>query len=101
MTTSRLPPKERAQQLLAAAVEEARVNGFGNLGRNAIARRAGVSGPLVGKRLGEMAEIRKQVMREAIRGELLTVVAQGLAVGDPTARRAPPALRKRASEILA
>lgn len=93
--------KERKAELLDAAVRLAEREGFANLRRDAIATEAGVAFSLVTVRLGTMAQIRRSVMREAVRLQKLPIVGQGLAMRDPNAMKAPADLKDRAVQWIA
>lgn len=92
----RTAPATREQQILDAAVRLAESHGYMNITRTQIAQAAGVADSLVSCYLGTMAKMRERVMREAVRGEVLRVVAQGIACKDRIANRAPRELRERA-----
>lgn len=97
MTNKRLPPTERSAQLLDVALALAERHGLANIRRDQIAEAAGVSQGLVTERLGTMIEMRRAVMRAAVKRECLAVIAEGLATRDKYARRASPELRQRAA----
>lgn len=69
--------------------------------REGIARAAGVSDALVTYHLGTMADLRRAVMREAVRAECLPVIAQGITARDRHALKAAPELRQKALASLA
>lgn len=96
MSHSRLPAKVRTQQILDAATEIARTKGFSSLRRSEIAERAGVSTGLVNVTYGTMAQLRRAVMRRAVHDRILNVIAEGLVLNDPVARKAPEELRRAA-----
>lgn len=97
----RYKPQVRRELILAAAAALAASGApYHALSREAIARAAGVSGPALQYHFGTMVQFRRDLMRYAIRHELLPVVAQGLAADDAHARRAPPALREKAAKFL-
>jgi AcrR family transcriptional regulator len=98
---SKLEARERAAQILAAAVEAARDHGYTRLTREQVAARIGVAPSLIPHYMGTMSALRREIMREAVRVECLAVVAQGLAVRDPHAMAAPAELRQRAARHLA
>lgn len=90
--------KQRAADLLAAALAHAAVAGWHSLTHDSVAAAAGVSPSLVKVRLGAADAMRRAVMREAVKRRDAAIVAQGLAVRDRTARRADEMLRIAASE---
>lgn len=92
----RLEPLDRRQQILDAAIDQAREQGFQNVTREGIARKAECSDGLVSSYFNTMSQLKRALMREAIRSEVLEIVAQGLVVGDPCAKKAPEELKKRA-----
>lgn len=92
--TNRLSPEKRAADLLHVAVQVAEAHGLGGLTREAIALHAGVSPALVTARLGTMAELRRSVMRQAVRLRCVAVVAEGLARRDPHALKADADLKE-------
>jgi len=47
-----------------------------------------------------MAQLRRSIMRAAVRRENLAVIAQGLAAGDAQARKAGRAVQRRALESI-
>lgn len=98
---SRVSPALRKDQILAAAVALARTDHYAALTRLKIAEKAGVSMGLVTNYFGTMQKLRRSVMRAAIAQEIPEIVAQGLANGDPHAKKAPPELRTRAATLLA
>ena len=97
---ARMNPKERTTELLAVATRVALRDGFASMRRDAIAAEAGVTGALVTCRLGTMPELRRAVMRHAIKNRILGVVAQGLALGDKHALKAPEDVRREAAAWL-
>jgi len=101
MKQAKLEARVRIAQILTAALELAPAVGYARLTREEIAARASVPPSLITYHLGTMVELRRQIMREAIRVECLPVIAQGLACGDKHALKAPDDLRARAAASLA
>lgn len=102
MTKKRLHPDDRKQQILTAAIKVAgRPGGWGKLTRDAVAKEAGCAEGLVSKYFGTMIAFRRSIMRAAIQARNLAVVAQGLAAGDASAKKADPELKARALSTLA
>ena len=91
---------ERRDEILSAALRLANKDNYLAITRDAIAEEAGVSIGLVTFHFGTMIKLRRDVMRAAIKGSLVKIVAEGLAYGDPHARKAPDELKKKAAEIL-
>jgi AcrR family transcriptional regulator len=100
MTHSRLPVESRKTEILAAALTLAEKHGYTSLTRDQVARRANVVGPTVTHHFGDMGGFRKALMGFAVERQNTVVVAQGLALRDPIARKAPVALRKKALATL-
>jgi len=86
-------PKDRKEELLAAALKLAEKQGYKNVSRMAIADACGVSEALLSHHFGTMVEFRRTLMRYAVKEGNATLVMQGLADGNPYARKAPEALR--------
>ena len=109
MTTQK-PQKERRAQILDAALSLAAADGYTRLTRDRVARLAAISPALVSRRWSTMAQLKRAVMREAIRQAgaivapshgVLSIIAQGIALGDPEARRAPEAVQTAALAAIA
>lgn len=86
----------RKQQILNAAMVEAKRHGYSNVTREAIARRAECAAGLVSFYFGTMVHLKRAIMSEAIHTRTLCIVAQGIADGHPKAKRAPEELRREA-----
>lgn len=97
---TKMHPADRIAQILSAALVVASKVGYARLTREDIAQRAGVPASLISYHLGTMPALRRKIMREAIRTECLPVVAQGLAIRDRFALKAPAELRARAVASL-
>ena len=100
ITKKRVSPKHRKHSILEYAVKVAATEGYQNVTRERLARDAGVSMGLVSKYFGTMRNLRRAVMRHAVTSENATVVAQGLVVGDPHARKASKELKAKAAKII-
>lgn len=90
----------RAHILQAALTVASRV-GYAHATQASIADRAGVPPSLLSYYFGTMTQLRRDLMREAIRTECLPVIAQGVANRDRHALRAPLDLRIRALDFVA
>jgi len=97
---TKLPPNVRITQILQAALVVASKVGYARLTRADIAERAAVPASLISYHLGTMPALRRQIMREAVRVGCLPVIAQGLAIRDRHALKAPADLRARAVASL-
>ena len=98
----RLVPSARSRNIIDAALKAALAHPGGYMGvtREKIAEVAQCSPGLVSRYLGTMDATRRTIMREAIRAEALKIIAQGLAVRDRTALKAPEELKARALATL-
>lgn len=99
--SKQLKPADRRSQILVAAIERARVAGYQNVTREMIAADAQCSTGLVSKYLGTMIDLRRSVMRAAIKDGVLEIVAQGLVAKDRHALKAPDTLKQAALASLA
>ncbi len=97
----KLEARERIAQILRAALEIAPTKGYNRMTRDDIAHKANIPPTLITYHCGTMPDLRRDIMREAIRVECLPVIAQGLAVRDRHALKAPEELRRRALQSLA
>ena len=97
---TRQRPEARKDLILSHALELAKTDGYQSVTRSAIAEAAGVAPSLISAHFTTMAQLRRVLMHRAIRDEVLQVVAQGLAVKDPDALKAPRELRAVAVELL-
>lgn len=96
----RADPKERMTEILAAAVKETQAGSYQSVSILKVAARAGCSRALVHSYYNTVTQLRRAVMRYAIKNELSDILAQGLAIGDPTAKKAPDRLKDKALETL-
>lgn len=95
-----ISPNATLANLTDTALKLAAKRGLYNLTRDAIAEAAEVSTGIVSKRFGTMENMRRSLMREAVRRELLPIIAEGLVRGDTAARKAPDALKAKARAAL-
>ena len=95
-----MKPEKRKEDVLAAALPLAEEHGYNNVTRNQIAQAAGVSGSSIHYYFGTIGQLRRDLMRHAVKEESLAVIAQGLTAGDPQAQKAPEELRRRALDSL-
>lgn len=97
---SKLPSTERRAQLLDIALSIAEAKGYQKVTRELIATRAGVSPATVTAYFKTTPQMKRDIMRAAVKREMAAIVAQGLAAQDPHARKAPDRLRQAAAAIL-
>lgn len=91
---------DRNAAVLEAAVDIAERRGMGQVTREAVAEHTGFSTGTVSNAYGSMAGLRDEVMREAVKRGLTSIVAYGLGNRDPIAMRAPPDLKEAAAAAL-
>jgi AcrR family transcriptional regulator len=96
----RQDPKDRRKEILATALRMSVNYGYQRVTRADIAGAAKCSEALVSHYFTTMTQMRRAIMREAILRQSLPILAQGLAMGDPQAQKAPAALRQLAAETL-
>lgn len=98
---SRVAKALRHEQLLQVALIIAVEIGYNNLTRDAIAERADVSVSLVTSHFGTMKQLKRKIMREAIKQEIPEIIAQGLVIKDAHAMKAPQGLKTLAAVVIA
>lgn len=96
----RMMPKARRDEILDAALALAEERSHVEITREEISERAGVSVGLITHYFGTMPKLKRDVMRAAIRTEILPIIARGIVMGDPHALKAPPELKQRALASL-
>lgn len=87
-------------KILDAAFALAVECGYRALRRDHVAERAGVAGGTVNLHYLTMDNLKAAIMRRAIDDEQLDILAAGMAESDPTAMKAPKALKVRALQTL-
>lgn len=89
--------------LIEAAIEAARQpGGWSRLTRESIAKQAECSDGLISRYLGDMANVRKVIMRVAVKREITEIIVQSLAAHDGYAIKKwlPSELRQRSISSL-
>ena len=94
---SRMNPKDRKAELFEHAMTLAAASGYMRVTRSAIAAAGGVTEGLVTHYFGTMTTLRRDIMRAAVKRRVLPIVAQGMAMGEKAALKAPEDLRKEAA----
>jgi AcrR family transcriptional regulator len=84
------------KRIMKAACDLSEKEGYTNVRRNDIAALAGVGNGSVNNLVGDMPDLRDEIMRHAVETENLTIIAQGLTIADPIARAADIELKQRA-----
>lgn len=98
--SKRMAPADRKASILDAALTAAKKHGYNNFRLTHVAEIAECSTALVMIYYKTMTQVRRDVMRAAIRGEVLPVIAVGIALKDPQCRKITPELRARALETV-
>ena len=93
----RMHPQLRKEQIIQAALEVATEVGYSNLTRKILADRIEVSPATIQRYYPTIPQLKRAVMRAAIKHERLPVIAQGLVVKDPHAMKASGVLKAQAS----
>lgn len=96
MKQTRMKTDARKEDILAAALPLAEQRGYATVTRNDIAKAARISGPTLHYHFGTMAQLRRDLMRYAIRKGSLRVIAQGVVANDPQALKLDGETRQRA-----
>jgi len=97
----RLNPADRQVLILDAALRMSRLHGYQKVTRLDIAMAADCSEALVSQYFGTMVQVRRAVIRAAIKQGDLQILAQGLAARDGHAQKAPDELKRAAVATLA
>lgn len=97
----RMTPTDRKAAILSAAMVAAGKLGFGNIRQKDIADAAECGHGTVTLYWRTMGQMRRAIMREAIKTHNVKIVAQGLGINDPDAKKAPPELKQKAAAFLA
>lgn len=100
ISKSRISPKVRKELILDTALDLSEKVGYTNVNRAELAKAARVSESLVSTYMGTMKNLRRDIMRHAIKQSRLVVLAQGLALKDPHALKAPEELQEQARQSL-
>jgi len=98
MKRERKNPKDRKNSILAAACTVAVSKGYTNVTREDAAKAAGVSMSLVSHYFSTMPQLKRDLMRYAVRCGVSAVIAQGLMHRDPQAMKLD---KDKKREILA
>lgn len=100
VSKKRLSKDDRKDYLLRKAVEYAKDHGYTSITGVVLAKHADISPSLVTHYFGTMKQLKRAVMRAAIVQEVPEIIAQGLSMGDPNAKKAPVELKALAATLL-
>lgn len=87
-------------EILNAAMLVAQTAGYSRVTLQEVANQAGCTHGAVLYHFSTVAQLRRAIMSEAIRIGDAAIIAQGLAIGDSKAKRAPPNLKAAAAAYL-
>lgn len=96
----RMTKDDRKTQILEAAIVAANAKGFASVRLHHIAEQAQCSTSLVMSHYATMPQVRRAIMRAAIKRELLGIIANGYVTGDPTAKKISSELKIKALASL-
>jgi|SRR5208282_5843763 len=90
---TRMKPKDRQAIILDAAVRMSRNYGYQNVTRADVAGAAECSEALVSNYFGTMVQLRRAVVRAAIKQRDHAIILQAIAANDPHAKKIPTELK--------
>lgn len=93
--------KDRNRIVMDAAIQLAKTEGYQFLTREAVAREAKVSTGTVSNAYGNVRELKRAVLREAVEKEIVEIIAQGMADRHPIVAGISLSLRQKAAEHIA
>lgn len=100
MSRTRMTPANRTAAVLDSAIKAAEQHTFAGMRLAHVAALSECSNATVLTYYSTMTKLRRAVMRAAISRRLLPLIAQGIAIGDPTALKVSDDLRRAACASL-
>ena len=97
----RVDPSLRKEHILATALALSELNGYTKITRDDIAEAAGVSMGLITHYFETMNQLKRDVMRAAVKRGYVAIIAQGLANKDRHALKASKELKIQAADLIA
>lgn len=97
---NRFKPEVRREQILQAAMLLASQHWYNTLTRSMVADAAQCSEATVSHYFGTMNQLRKYIMRHAVKNGLLKIIGQGVVHNDPIALRVSEEIQKQAVNSL-
>lgn len=94
--SKRLKPEVRKEQVIEAALSLAAKSHYLEVGREEIASALGFSASTIRYHFKTLTQLRKEVVRAAVKQEHLAVIAQAVTANHPQAVKVSKALRRRA-----
>lgn len=98
---NRLDKRERREQIVAAALDLAEKMGYQEVHRSHIAERLGCSEALIRVHFSTLPDLRRTIVRSAVKAERLGVIAQAIANRSPYVKKISEELKARALHELA
>lgn len=93
-------PELRKDHILDTALKLAEKEGYSRMTLMQVAEAAGITHGTVLRYFGTVGQLRNAVMRKAVKTENLKIIAQGLSVQDPQARKADESVKEKALKCL-
>lgn len=97
---SKKDPTKRKQQILNAALEVSERTNYMDVTKKEIAYVCNLSMGSINVYFGTMDKLRKEIMRAAVKREILAIIAQGLIRNDRVALKADWELKERAKQSI-
>jgi len=100
MTQTKHTRRERVAQILQAALAVAQTVGYNRMTRDQIAAHCGIPSSLIAYHCGTMVELRRSLVRHAIKTNNLVVLAQAIVAKDSRVKNLPDDIKRAALESL-
>ena len=97
----RVDPALRKDHILNAAIKVAKKKGYNKITRDDVAEAAGVSMSLITHYFETMNQLKRDIMRTAVKRGIPEIVAQGLVNKDRHALKASKELKTKAAHLIA
>lgn len=91
----RTPPEVRKQHILKEAIKLSIKIGYNKITRDGIAEHTKVTSSLIARYYPTMDDVRRAVIEEAIKNEIVEILAQGLALKDPLTLKINKRLKRK------
>lgn len=88
-------PIVRKEEILNAAIDLASKIGYQSITRKKVAENADISLALINQYFSTMTQLKKAVMKTAIEREIVTIIAQGISLGDTQTKTIKKELREK------
>lgn len=101
MKRTRLDPDVRKTQILDATMDLSRAHGYTNVTKQMIADKLGTSTGIVNCHYGTVTQLRRDIVRHAVKTRDITIIGQALVARDRHVADIPPDLRAKAVRAVA